>query len=95
MTHSIVATLTAKEGQEEALKAIALELVAAVNAHESGCLLYTLSQGEDKRRFVFMERYADDAALAHHRSTEHYRRLGRAMGEHMDGPPQVQRMVEL
>lgn len=95
MTHSIVATLKAKPGEEDALKTIALKLVAAVRAHEPGCLLYTLSQGEDKQTFVFMERYADDAALAFHRTTEHYKTLGRAMGAHMDGAPTVLRMQEL
>lgn len=95
MTHSIVATLKAKPGEEEALKTVALQLVAAVRANEPGCLLYTLSQGEDKQTFVFMERYADDAALAFHRTTEHYKTLGRAMGAHMDGPPTVLRMQEL
>lgn len=95
MTHSIVATLKAKPGQEEALKTIALQLVAAVNANEPGCLLYTLSQGEDKSSFVFMERYVDDAALAAHRGTDHFKTLGRAMGAHLDGPPTVLRMVEL
>ena len=69
MTHSIVATLNAKAGQEDALKTIALQLAAAVRANEPGCLLYTLSQGEDKSSFVFMERYTDDAALAFHRTT--------------------------
>jgi quinol monooxygenase YgiN len=95
MTLSIVATLKAKAGQEDALRQVALQLVAAVRANEPGCLLYTLSQGEDKSSFVFMERYADDAALAHHRSTDHYKTLGRAMGAHMDGPPTVLRMVEI
>jgi quinol monooxygenase YgiN len=95
MTHSIVATIRAKPGQQESLKTIALQLVAAVRANEPGCLLYTLSQGEDPHSFVFMERYADDAALALHRSTEHYKTLGRAMGAHMDGAPSVLRMVEL
>lgn len=95
MTHSIVATLKAKPGQEEALKTAALQLAAAVRANEPSCLLYTLSQGEDKSSFVFMERYVDEAALAFHRTTEHFKTLGRAMGAHMDGAPSVLRMVEL
>ena len=95
MTHSIVATLKAKPGEEDTLKAIALQLVAAVRANEPGCLLYTLSQGDDKSSFTFMERYADDEAVAFHRSTAHYKTLGRAMGAHMDGAPTVLRLVEL
>jgi quinol monooxygenase YgiN len=39
MIHSIVATLKAKAGCEADLKATALQLVAAVRAHERGCLL--------------------------------------------------------
>ncbi|MBL8383820.1 MAG: antibiotic biosynthesis monooxygenase [Burkholderiales bacterium] len=92
---SIVATIKAKAGQEAQFQAVALELVAAVRANEPGCLLYTLSQGEAPSTFVFMERYADEAALAAHRGTEHFKRLGRAMGAFMDGPPSIMRMVEL
>jgi quinol monooxygenase YgiN len=92
---SVVATLRAKAGCEAEFKAAALQLVAAVRAHEPGCLLYTLNQGNSPDTFVFIERYADEAALAAHRGTEHFKTLGRAMGAFMDGAPDVQRMVEL
>ena len=95
MIQSIVATIKAKAGQESQFQTVALELVAAVRANEPGCLLYTLSKGDDAATFVFMERYADEAALVAHRGTEHFKRLGRAMGAFMDGPPAVLRMVEL
>ena len=95
MTLSIVATIKAKPGQEAQFQATALELIAAVRANEPGCLLYTLSKGDDPSTFVFMERYADEAALTAHRGTEHFKRLGRAMGAFMDGPPAVLRMVEV
>jgi quinol monooxygenase YgiN len=42
-----------------------------------------------------MERYADEDALKAHRVTEHFKTLGRAMAAFMDGPPAVQRMVEI
>ena len=95
MIQSIIATIKTKSGQEAQFQACALELAAAVRANEPGCLLYTLSKGEDPSTFVFMERYADEAALVAHRGTEHFKRLGRAMGAFMDGPPVVQRMVEV
>ena len=95
MIQSVVATVQAKAGQEAEFKAAALQLVAAVRANEPGCLLYTLNQGDAPASFVFMERYADEAALAAHRGTEHFKTLGRAMGAFMDGPPSVQRMVEI
>jgi quinol monooxygenase YgiN len=95
MTHSIVATIKVKDGQQASFEAVALKLVAAVNANEPGCLLYTLSKGDDPVTYVFMERYANDEALAAHRGTDHFRSLGREMGAFMDGPPSVLRMKEL
>jgi quinol monooxygenase YgiN len=95
MTHSIVATIKVNAGQEAQFEAIARQLVAAVNANEPGCLLYTLNRGDDPRTYVFMERYRDEDAVKAHRATEHFRNCGKAMGAHMDGPPVVMRMQEL
>ena len=95
MIQSIIATLKAKAGCEADFKAAALQLIAAVRANEPGCLLYTLNQGDAPGTFVFMERYADEEALSAHRGTAHSKTLGRAMGAFMDGPPVVQRMVEV
>ena len=36
-----------------------------------------------------MERYADQAAVDAHRGTEHFKALGRKMGEYMDGRAEV------
>lgn len=95
MAHSIVATIKVKAGQEAQFEAIARKLVAAVNANESGCLLYTINRGDDPQTYVFMERYRDEDAVKAHRATEHYRTCGREMGAHMDGAPVVLRMKEL
>jgi quinol monooxygenase YgiN len=95
MIQSIIATIRAKAGHEADFKAAALQLIAAVRANEPGCLLYTLNQGDAPDTFVFMERYADEEALAAHRGTAHFKTLGRAMGALMDGAPSVQRMVEI
>ncbi len=95
MIQSVVATVKAKAGREAEFQAAALKLVAAVRANEPGCLLYTLNKGDAPDSFVFMERYADEGALKAHRGTDHFKTLGRAMGEFMDGAPVVQRMVEI
>ena len=71
MVQSIVATIKVKPGQEAEFQAVALQLVAAVNANEPGCLLYTLSKGDEPSTFVFMERYADEEAMKAHRGMEH------------------------
>ncbi len=95
MIQSVIATIQAKAGHEADFKAAALQLIAAVRANEPGCLLYTLNQGDAPGTFVFMERYADEEALAAHRGTAHFKTLGRAMGAYMDGAPVVQRLVEI
>ena len=45
--------------------------------------------------YVFMERYVDQAAVEAHRATEHFKTLGRKMGEFMDGRPEVLRLKEV
>lgn len=95
MVRSIVATIKVKDGEQAAFEAVAGKLVAAVNANEPGCLLYTLNKGDDPCTYVFMERYRDDDAVQAHRASEHFRTIGRDMGQFMDGPPSVLRMQEV
>lgn len=95
MTVSIVAVIRARAGQEAQFEAVARRMVAAVRANEPGCLQYTLNRGEDASAFVFIERYRDEDAVKAHRASDHFRTIGREMGAHMDGPPDVRRMTEL
>ena len=91
----VVATLKVKAGMEEQFEAVAKELVAQVNASEPGCKLYALHRGETPGIYVFLERYVDQAAVDTHRATDHFKALGRKMGEFMDGRPEVQRLREV
>ncbi|HLF48740.1 MAG TPA: putative quinol monooxygenase [Methylomirabilota bacterium] len=91
----IVATLTIKPGMEQPFEAVAKELVAKVNANEPGCRLYALHHGEQPNTYVFMERYADQAAVDAHRATDHYKALGRKMGEYLDGRAEILRLREV
>jgi quinol monooxygenase YgiN len=91
----IVATLKVKPGMEKDFEAVAKELVAKVNASEPGCTLYALHHGEAAHTYVFMERYVDQAAVDAHRATEHFKVLGRKMGEFMEGRPEVARLREV
>jgi quinol monooxygenase YgiN len=88
-----VAEITVKEGQQAEFEKLAMEMEQAVNANEPGILYYRLFkvQGESNK-YIFMEQYMDVAAVEAHRAAEHFRRIGRAMGAHMDGPPKVTRM---
>jgi quinol monooxygenase YgiN len=71
------------------------QLVKKVNENEKGCLLYQLYHGEEPNTDVFLERYADQAAVEAHRGTEYFKTLGRAMGAFMDGKPVVQRFKQV
>jgi quinol monooxygenase YgiN len=91
----VVATIKVKPGMEKEFEAVAKELVAKVNANEPGCKLYALHTGDAPNTYYFMERYVDQAAVEAHRATEHFKTLGRKMGEFMDGRPEILRLREV
>ncbi len=92
---AVVATIKVKAGMDKQFEEVAKELVAKVNANEPGCKLYALHVGDAPNTYVFMERYVDQAAVDAHRATEHFKSLGRKMGEFMDGRPEVLRLREV
>jgi quinol monooxygenase YgiN len=83
---AVIATMKIKPGMEKEFEAIAKEL---------GCKLYTVCRGEAPRSYVFMERYVDQAAGDHHRSTDYFKELGRRIGHFIEGRPDIQRMTEI
>ena len=91
----VIATLKVKDGQQADFEACAKRLVAAVRAHEPGCLTYALHRTDDPATYVFLERYKDQESIDAHRKTDHFRQIGREMGAFMDGPPEVKRMSEV
>ena len=91
----IVATIKVKAGMEKEFEQVAKELVAKVTSSEPGCKLYVLHHAESPQTYVFMERYADQAAVDAHRGTEYFKTLGRKMGEYMDGRAEVMRLREV
>jgi quinol monooxygenase YgiN len=88
-----VAEITVKDGSQAEFEKLAMEMEAAVNANEPGIMFYRLFkvQGETTK-YIFMEQYKDADAVAAHRAAEHFKRIGKLMGAHMDGPPKVTRM---
>ena len=90
-----IATIKVKDGQGAEFEKVASELVKQVNANEKGCLLYALFKAEEPNTYVFMERYADQAAVEAHRATDYFKTLGRAMGPFMDGRPEVKRFTQV
>ena len=89
----VVAELTIKARQGAAFEQIALQLQDAVRTNEPGCQLYRLFKvRETQDRYIFMEIYDDEDAVAHHRASDHFRTLGRQMGAFLEGPPKITRM---
>ena len=92
----VVAKIRVKPGMGPQFEEVAKQLVTAVNANEPDCLLYALHKSqEDDNLYVFMERYKDQAATEFHRKQDHFRTLGRKMGEYMDGAAEVMRLNEV
>ena len=87
------AVLTVHDGKQAEFEAVAKELEAAVNANEPGIIMYKLFKLQGSTtQYAFMEQYQDLAAVEAHRSAEHFKRLGRAMGPFLNGAPSVTRM---
>jgi quinol monooxygenase YgiN len=69
----ITAILAARPGKADALKALLLGMVAACRA-EPGNLRWDVWQDQaDAGRFVLDELYTDNAAVAAHRETPHFK----------------------
>ena len=74
MTIVVVARWVARRGEEQAVAAAVSQLVRAAR-EEPGCLLLQVHRDpDDPRVFLFYEHYADEAALAAHAETGHFRR---------------------
>ena len=92
---SVVASLPVKDGQQAEFEAAAKALAAAVNANEPGCHYYAFHRSDDPCVYVAVERYEDMDAVENHRNSAHFKELGAAMGPHMAGRPEVQRLEEI
>ena len=74
MTLVVIARWVARPGEEQAVAAAVTQLVRAAR-EEPGCLLLLAHRDpDDPRVFLFYEHFTDEAALAAHAQTEHFRR---------------------
>ncbi|WP_432380079.1 putative quinol monooxygenase [Duganella sp. P38] len=71
----VVATITAKEGNEVVVRE-ALEAMVPPSRAEAGCIRYDLHVDlGNHASFVMLEAWRDDAALAEHEATPHFQAL--------------------
>jgi quinol monooxygenase YgiN len=72
----LVARYQAKPGRGDEVEAALKRMAPLVQAHEPGCRLYQANRSrENPDQFLLYEQYADEAALAAHRETSHFKEI--------------------
>ncbi|MEU0494425.1 putative quinol monooxygenase [Mycobacterium sp. NPDC006124] len=82
----VVATMTAKPESVDAVRTACTQAIEAVHS-EPGCELYSLHEADGT--FVFVEQWADEEALKAHGTAPAIGTLFGAIGEHLDGAPDI------
>ena len=90
MSVVVVATITPKPGEEDAVREALLAAIPQVHA-EPGCELYALHEGRGE--FVMVERWESPEALKVHGSAEALTTLGAALAGKTEGAPAVRRLT--
>jgi quinol monooxygenase YgiN len=91
VTIHVIAHMRAKEGKQEALKAILIGLIAP-SRREIACYQYDLLQSPaDPRDFCFVERWDSDLALDQHAKSEYVAKAGTLMADLIEAPPDIRR----
>ena len=82
----VVATMTAKPESVDTVRDACKRAIEAVH-QEPGCELYALHEANGT--FVFVEQWADEDALKTHSTARAIATLFAAVGEHLDGAPDI------
>lgn len=90
MSVVVVATITPKADQVDAVREAILAAVPQVHA-EPGCELYALHEGDGS--FVMVERWESPEALKVHGRAEALTTLGGALADKLAAPPDVRRLA--
>jgi quinol monooxygenase YgiN len=86
MPVTVVATMKAKPESVDAVRDACKAAIATVH-DEPGCDLYSLHEADGT--FVFVEQWADADALKTHSTAPGVTTLFGAIGEHLDGAPDI------
>ncbi|MCY4656712.1 MAG: antibiotic biosynthesis monooxygenase [Gammaproteobacteria bacterium] len=86
---AVIAHLKVAAGKESEFETAMLELARNVRENESANHLYTLVKNDDG--YTVMELYDDDAALAAHMASDHFRVAGAKFAGLMAGAPNIER----
>lgn len=88
MPIKVVAFITPKPGREAELETAVRAVVAGART-EPGNLRYDAWRQAEGTRIVMDELYVDHAAIGAHRVAPHFLAFRAAIGDLVDGPPQV------
>ena len=92
---TLVAVLEAQEGKEKEMENALMEMIPKVQSEE-GTLAYILHRSQSKPgKFLFYEKYKDEAALTHHSSTPYIKELFEKVGPLLAGSPSIETYDEL
>ncbi|CAN7384844.1 putative quinol monooxygenase [Mycolicibacterium frederiksbergense] len=86
----VVATMTAKPESVDIVRAACTDAIAEVHG-EPGCELYSLHEADGT--FVFVEQWTDADALKTHSTAPAIGKLFGAVGEHLDGAPDIKMLT--
>lgn len=86
----VIATLRVQPGKEEEFEGIFAELSSAVRANEPGNSFYKLFRTGETSVYKVLECYDDEAAVAAHRASDHFRGLGAKLGPCLAGAPEIE-----
>ena len=91
MTIGVIATLTVQEGKNAEFEVAFTELVAQVNANESGCNFYQIHRSRtDPQVYKVLEQYIDQASFDAHGKSEYFREIGKRLGPCMAAAPDIE-----
>ena len=86
----VVATMTAKPESVDTVRDACKQAIEEVHG-EPGCELYSLHEANGT--FVFVEQWADEEALKTHSTAPAIGKLFGAIGEHLDGAPDIKMLA--
>ena len=92
---AVIATFSVKGGMEADFEQLMAELGGQVRGGEPGCHLYQLCKGQEPGKYVMIERYADQQALATHAQTAYFKAAMPRMGALLEGRAGIQILTEI
>lgn len=88
----IIARVNIKPDQVADFISVAKEIIAKSNL-EAGCVFYQLYQDPyDHSKFVFVEKYKNQAAVDFHFASEYFKSFGTRIGDMISSPTDIQVM---